>query len=491
MQSRSVVLLATLAALASFACAAETGAPQAMREMRGVWVATVANIDWPSTNSLSSDQQKQELVSILDKCVQLNMNVVVLQVRPACDAMYNSKLEPWSDFLTGKMGQAPKPYYDPLEFAVTEAHNRGLELHAWFNPYRAHHPASKSPISSNHVSKTHPDVAKKYGGYLWLDPGEPYVQKYSHDVIMDVVRRYDIDGVHMDDYFYPYKEKGPDGKIMDFPDEPSWKKYQQSGGTLKRDDWRRENVNKFVRDLYASIKEEKPNVKFGISPFGIWQPGYPKQITGFNQYSELYADAKKWLEKGWVDYFTPQLYWKVEQTSQSYPVLLKWWIEQNQKKRAIVPGNFTSQVMGEQKAWPVSEIVKQIQLTRELGAQGNIHFSMKPFMKDSAQINETLLKDVYGEMALVPPCPWLDTKAPGRPSASRKDGEISFKKGSGEKPWLWVVYAKNGDKWNVKIVPGVKSVLALEGDVAKAETLMVSAVDRFGNESEKAQVSGK
>ena len=213
--------------------------PDIPREFRGVWVATVANIDWPSKPGLSTQAQQDELIAILDRCVEMNFNAVVLQVRPTADALYASELEPWSYFLTGEMGKAPEPFYDPLTFAVEQAHERGLELHTWFNPYRALHPTNKGKVADNHISKTHPEVVHKYGPYLWMDPAEPLVQQHSLDVIMDVVNRYDIDGVHMDDYFYPYIVQDDEGNDVDFPDDRAWNVYQKAGGRLGRSDWRR------------------------------------------------------------------------------------------------------------------------------------------------------------------------------------------------------------------------------------------------------------
>jgi uncharacterized lipoprotein YddW (UPF0748 family) len=341
------VLVLPAAAAASEQQAGSTAAPlpplpMPRREFRGVWVATVSNIDWPSRRDLSVEQQKAELLDLLDRAQRLHLNAIILQVRPACDALYASDLEPWSEYLTGQMGKAPEPFYDPLAFAVAEAHRRGLELHAWFNPYRARHAAAAGTIAPGHISRTQPDLVKTYGKSLWLDPGEPSVQEHTIRVIMDVVRRYDIDGVHLDDYFYPYKERDAQNQVLPFPDEPSWERYLQTGGKLGRSDWRRENVNTLVRRLYRQIKASKPWVKFGISPFGIWRPGFPSQIQGFDAYEELFADARKWLAEGWVDYFTPQLYWRIEQTAQSYPVLLNWWVQQNLQGRHLWPGNFAS-----------------------------------------------------------------------------------------------------------------------------------------------------
>jgi len=278
------------------------------REFRGVWVASVGNIDWPSRPGLPVEQQQAELIRILDTAVALGLNAVIFQVRPAADALYVSPLEPWSEYLTGTMGQPPQPLYDPLEFAIREAHLRGLELHAWFNPYRARHPSGRSPISPDHLSRTRPDLVKRYGTHLWMDPGEPEVQDRTVEVIVDVVRRYDIDGVHIDDYFYPYQERNRSGRLIAFPDDESYRRYRAVGGDLPRDDWRRENVNTLVARLYREIKEAKRWVKFGISPFGIWRPGYPPSVQGLDAYGTFFAEARKWLANGCVDYFSPQLY---------------------------------------------------------------------------------------------------------------------------------------------------------------------------------------
>ena len=231
------------------------------REFRAAWVATVANIDWPSKPGLNAAEQQAEALALLDSAVLLNLNAIVLQVRPQCDALYESNLEPWSYFLTGEPGKAPEPYYDPLSFWVKEAHARGLELHAWFNPYRAHHPAGEQNAAS--ITQTDPDMVREIDkGYYWLDPALTTTQDHSYHVVMDVVKRYDIDGVHFDDYFYPYSD-------IEFPDLELWESYIQSGGTLSRNDWRREQVNQFIQRVYAGIKDVKPWVKFGISPFGI------------------------------------------------------------------------------------------------------------------------------------------------------------------------------------------------------------------------------
>lgn len=467
--------------------------PPPPREFRGVWVATVDNIDWPSKPGLPVEQQKAEINAILDRCARLNLNAVIFQVRPACDALYESKLEPWSEYLTGRQGKAPQPYYDPLATWIEEAHRRGIELHAWFNPYRALHPSAKGPLAPTHVSKKRPQLVKSYGKHLWMDPSEKAVQDHSLAVIRDVVRRYDLDGVHIDDYFYPYKEKDSAGNTIPFPDEPSWQKYRKSGGRLNRDDWRRDSVNQFVKRLYQAIKDEKKHVRFGISPFGIWRPGYPASVKGLDQYSELYADARKWLVEGWVDYYTPQLYWKVSAPNQSYPALLRWWVEQNGKGRNIWPGNFTSRVtMG---TWPSSEITEQIQLTRaQQGATGNVHFSMKA-LKDPGLGGS--LQTLYGTRALVPGSPWLGDARPPQPrlEAGRDQSGgrfLTWNPGrSDQEPWLWVVRVRSGGQWTTEIVPGWERARSRVGGktVSEGDLAALTAIDRLGNESKAVAVS--
>lgn len=489
------VLVAGAAMLVGQALGTGTEVPEPQREFRGVWVATVDNIDWPSRPGLPVEQQKAELTAILDRAAALRLNAIIFQVRPACDALYASRLEPWSEFLTGRMGQAPTPVYDPLAFAVEESHRRGLELHAWFNPYRARHPAGKSEISADHISKTHPELVRQYGKFLWLDPGEKEVQEHSLAVIRDVVRRYDVDGVHIDDYFYPYKEKDAAGKILPFPDDPSWAGYVRSGGKLSRDDWRRENVNQFIRRMYRTVKTEKPWVKVGISPFGIWRPGDPPQIQGFDQYAELYADARKWVIEGWLDYASPQLYWPIAQTPQSYPILLRWWVEQNKKDRHLWPGNFTSRVeTGATPLWPASEVTGQIYVTRgQPGATGNIHFSMKSLMRNSAGISDLLSTTAYAAPALVPASTWLDDRPPATPTAEvRQDAgaagaRLTWEPAAGEEAWLWVVQQRSGGQWKTEVLPGARRETRLED--AGADRFAVRAVDRCGNASRPAVVS--
>jgi uncharacterized lipoprotein YddW (UPF0748 family) len=496
---RAAPLLLALAALASCApppagpSPASEAIPAPRREFRGVWVATVANIDWPSRPGLPVDSQRAELAAILDRAAALHLNAVVFQVRPAADALYPSELEPWSEYLTGEQGKAPEPAWDPLAFAVAEAHRRGLQLHAWFNPYRASHPTEKTPPAASHISRTHPEVVKQYGRYLWMDPGEPLVQDRSISVMLDVVRRYDVDGVHIDDYFYPYPEKDSAGATIPFPDEPSWQRYHAGGGRLSRDDWRRHNVDEFVERMYREVHRAKPWVQVGISPFGIWRPGYPPQIvTSFDQYAMLYADARKWLREGWTDYFTPQLYWRIAATGQSYPVLLDWWQKENVRGRQLWPGNFTSRTFeGDPQPWPASEVIGQIYVTRgRLARPGNVHFSMKAFALDKDSLSERLVREAYRDRALPPASPWLSRGRPGRPALellrdSAGAPALAIRAGGGAEPMWWAVRARAGGRWTVDVLPAAQGTWTLP---AGADEAAVSGVDRMGVEGPVAVI---
>jgi uncharacterized lipoprotein YddW (UPF0748 family) len=409
------------------------------------------------------------------------------------DALYPSKLEPWSEFLTGQAGKAPEPAWDPLAFAVEEAHKRGLELHAWFNPYRARHPSAKTDLPPDHLVKRRPDLAREYGKHHWLNPTNKEVQDHSLAVFLDVVNRYDVDGVHIDDYFYPYPETA-DRKEVPFPDDDTWEAYRKAGGTLARDDWRRDAVNTFVRRMYGEVKKAKPWVKVGISPFGIWKPGHPPGIEGFNQHDKLYADAKLWLNEGWVDYWTPQLYWPIRQEKQSYPKLLDWWASENTKDRHLWPGLYTGRVTGKEKGWPATEISEQIALTRKHpGAGGHVHFSMKALLNNPGGVADEL-KKVYAEKALVPASPWLGGRNPGKPIlAWEKDRkEILIEATQGESVRFYAVQSLVNGKWHTEtslihpIPPG--SALTALPVPAGAVEVVVTPVSRTGVEGEPARL---
>ena len=469
--------------------------PGPTREFRGVWAATVANIDWPSSSGLTTAQQQDELVEMMDRAERLGFNAVVFQVRPVADALYASDLEPWSEYLTGREGRAPDPYWDPLAYAVELAHARGLELHAWINPYRAGHPASTGVHAASHVSKTRPDLVRRYGDYLWLDPGEPDAAAHSLAVVVDLVRRYDLDGVHLDDYFYPYPVQRR-GRDVPFPDDDSYRRAVEAGETLGRDDWRRQNVDRFIERMYDLVKAEKPHVKVGISPFGIWRPGYPEGVTGFDQYARLYADARRWQQEGWLDYLAPQLYWAIDSRGQSFPKLLAWWGQQNTAGRHLWPGLYDSRVLPDVGGYRPSEILSQVGLVRDDAvATGTVHFSEKALRAENGPLGATLAEGLYAERALVPASPWLDAEPPAAPDllvVPTVSGEsVTLIPRAGllevaETPRLWVVRESRGGAWTWRVVPGATSALPVDGGV---EAIAVSAVDRAGNEGPAAVLS--
>ena len=458
--------------------------PPPQREFRGAWIATVGNMDWPSAPGLSVAQQKAELISLLDMAVRTKLNTVVFQIRPASDAMYASSIEPWSEYLTGVQGQAPQPYFDPLAFAVEEAHRRGLELHAWMNPFRVRL-STTTPAAANHVSHTHREWVHAYGGQLWLDPGEPAARAYVLQVIMDVVRRYDVDGIQFDDYFYPYPAAGSQGNRLPFPDDVTWRKYG-SGSGFNRDDWRRHNIDEFIQSVYQNIKATKPWVKFGVSPFGIWRPGSPPQVKGFDAYAGLYADSRLWLANGWVDYFSPQLYWPINSPGQSFPVLLNWWEHQNAKNRNLWPG-LAAYVAGSK--FPVQEIGQQIQVLRtQPGASGEIFFHLRTFDQNPALAN--VVAALYTQTALVPASPWLVPALPPKPEITEHDSNggwtFQWTAPGGTSTAKWVVQFCGVDNvWRTAILPA--NQLAQTFSFAP-QMVSIRAMDRAENLSPPAVI---
>ncbi len=472
-----------------------------MREFRAAWVATVGNIDWPSKPGLSTADQQKEAIAILDQAVALKLNAIIFQVRTSADALYESKIEPWSVFLTGAQGKAPDPYYDPLKFWTDEAHKRGLELHAWFNPYRSRYGGSKATPAESHVSRAHPDWVREYGAVQWMDPGEPAAAEQTFRVFMDVVDRYDVDGIHIDDYFYPYPEKAKsDGGELPFPDDATYTRYKKSGGSLKREDWRRENINSLIKRVYEGIHQRKPFVRFGISPFGIPRPKLPgiEYIAGFDQHDKIYADAVLWLANGWCDYIVPQLYWKISAPQQAYLGLLQWWAQNNPKGRHLYAGLYTSRINETEKTWFPDEILGQIEIARLTPAvHGEVHFSMKALMENRKKITDQLREGLYADVALPPAAPWLDRTRPAPPVSVRFEPfhssvvgtQITWKPSPGEKTWLWVVQYRSGGLWQTKIVPNDQYGLMVRGQ--SIDRAAISAVDRTGNMSKPAMVPAK
>lgn len=473
------------------------------REFRAAWIATVSNIDWPSKQGLPSVQQKQELINRLDALRAIGCNAVILQIRPAADALYDSEIEPWSRFLSGKQGQQPFPAFDPLQFAVEEAHKRNMELHAWFNPFRALTDSKKNPNPPSHVTYKHPDWIISYGGKSYIDPGVPEAREYVTNVIMDVVKRYDIDGVHLDDYFYPYRIAG-----VEFGDAKSYSRFKESFSN--KEDWRRNNVSTFVATLYNNIKSEKKYVKFGISPFGVWRnaskdPEGSATRGGQTCYDDLYSDVILWQRKGWVDYTLPQLYWEHGHRAAAFETLLPWW-ENHSYKRHMYFGLGVYR-MAESKAaiWQgPKEILKQIEEIREKCEHpGVVFYSASSFNKISSALTDSLKSATNKHFAFPTTMPWLDNKSPDAPELK---GEMK----NGQMQLEWTIVGKKQDNITYAVYRFNKEeaidldksehIIAVQKDnrfidktasPKKNEVYVVSALDRLWNESKASNVVGE
>ncbi|MCU0866495.1 MAG: family 10 glycosylhydrolase [Planctomycetes bacterium] len=476
-------LLSTLAACSLRAPAqngagsAPTAPPPLPREFRGAWVATVNNIDFPSRRGLGKAQLQAELDAIVARAAELRLNALVFQVRPCADAFYRSPLEPWSEWLSGTQGKAPEGDFDPLAYVIDRCHRQGLQLHAWFNPYRARHKsASKSAEAKSHVSQQAPQLVVQYGGYHWMDPGEPLAADWSLAVIQDVVKRYDVDGVHIDDYFYPYPEPK-----QEFPDDASYARYRNGGGKLGKADWRRQNIDTFVRRMYAVVHEAKPHVAVGISPFGIARPGVPAGIkAGVDQYAQLYADVPKWLREGWLDYLAPQLYWPIDQTAQSFPVLLSWWHGQNPKQRAIWPGLATYKMLPIGKGWRAQELTDQIGLVRAADRNsGHIHYSFASLRSDAAHVGGALRGTLYREVALPPAMGWLRVAAPKPPELRARDGQLEWTADGNSR--LFAVQVRTAGGWRtLPLLGGESRSCALPDDATDAVVTAMNGAGALG-----------
>lgn len=430
------------------------------REFRGVWVTTVHNVDWPSKSGLPLEVQQEEFIALLDRCVELNLNAIVLQIRSQCDTIWPSKIEPWCPWFTGTMGQHPG--YDPLAFALEETHSRGLELHAWINPFRVINSKYVSP-SKTHLAVSHKKSLRYYGDKIWLEPTQEFGRKRVMEIVREVLNNYDVDAIHLDDYFYPYPVKDKKGEWTQFNDYYSWLAYKESGGLLTKGDWRREHVNDFVRDLRAEVKEIKPWVKFGISPFGIYRPGYPEQVkAGLDTYESLYTDVRLWWQEGWVDYLAPQLYWDTTHPQLGFAGLYDWWRDENVVQRHLWPGIATYRIKTEQRS--AKESLRQIEIARKRNnlpyGSGHLHFSMKSLMENVSNVNGILKSGAYKEIALVPESPWLVRKEAPAITASVKPAEdegvlVEYQPRSNETNlrW-WLVQTLVKGEWKVaKVLP--------------------------------------
>ncbi|MBC7915045.1 MAG: family 10 glycosylhydrolase [Pyrinomonadaceae bacterium] len=471
------------------------------REFRGVWVATVTNIDWPTKPGTSAELQKQELIRLLDQHQRSGMNAIMLQVRPTADAFYAKGVEPWSKWLTGKQGLAPYPFYDPLEFAIIEAHKRGMELHAWFNPYRAAWSLADNEVSPEHITKQHPEWFFNYGGQKLFNPGLPEVRAYIVQVIMNVVRNYDVDGIHFDDYFYPYQISG-----RSIPDTQEYISYGRDYRNIT--DWRRSNVDTLIRTLSDSIRTQKRYVKFGIAPFGIWQNKSQSvegsATNGGSSYVELYADTRKWLQKGWIDYVVPQLYWPIQHRLADFDTLLDWWSNNVYGKHLYI-GQAAYRVMENVQGFKNrGELPNQVRKLRQNArVQGSVYFSSRSLTKNLAGFQDSLRNTFYCYPALQPAMIWLDNIAPQSPlsltayipttTGVQLNWKTPLPSRDGETAYGYIVYRFNQGE-QIDLQDGSKilkitfdksqtNYIDASAQRSKSYTYIVTAIDRLKNES--------
>lgn len=501
-----IVLLISIFLLSFWNAGAQENSANPKNEFRAVWIATVVNIDWPKAGTDPIEKQKADFIEILDTYKKLNYNAVIVQIRSVGDAFYPSKLAPWSKYLTGKEGKAPANNFDPLEWMITETHNRGFEFHAWLNPYRATMNLNTEVLSPTHDFFKHPEWMIKYGGKYYYNPALPDVQTHLIAVVDEVVKNYDIDAIHFDDYFYPYKIAGEE-----FNDSASFKKF---GAGMTLPDWRRYNVNNFVKYCSYSIKSIKPWVQFGISPFGVWRnksvdPKGSDTNSGQTNYDDLFADPMEWMEHSWVDYILPQLYWSMDHRTASYTKLLKWWAE-NSKNTAVYIGNGSYKINTDSdKRWNVpSEIPNQIDVTRSYkNINGNAFFSAKSFINRNKSVTDLLMNNQYKYPALPYVVPNSRQIVIDIPTVCNSTSDINYSTFTLNYPlnskirYVMVYEAKNGakidlsdpsqiiDKIAFKEKKDTISIVIPKNNLDKNNTYALSFIDFYGNESRATLVS--
>ena len=478
-------------------------AQQPKREMRAVWIATVANIDWPSQRNLTTKAQRDEMRSMLDGLAKNNINAIVMQIRPTADAFYPSALEPWSNWLTGKQGVRPNPFYDPLQFIIEEAHKRCIDVHVWLNPYRVTNSENLNILNKNHLYFKNKELFLKYGDKYYFNPGLDETREFLNPVVEDVVERYDIDAIHFDDYFYPYRVAGEE-----FPDEATFRANPRGFAPNQKDDWRRNNVNMVISELQKTIKSIKPWVEFGISPFGVWRndnvdPRGSATKAGVQNYDDLYADILKWLKEGTIDYVAPQLYWEIGKKVADYSVLAKWWSNNSFGKNLYI-GLYASQ-LGSTDANPAwrkgNELCRQLALNKNYPQiDGAVYFSAKPFLKNKQGLNDSLQANYYKYPALCPINRNINSGPSAQPQNIRilKDGTEAFlvwdevKEEGGYQTAYYIVYAFKGKKVGDLNDPANIIVRTTENCIDLREldrkfhgynTFVVTSVNKFKQES--------
>ncbi|MCH7414987.1 family 10 glycosylhydrolase [Belliella sp. R4-6] len=486
----------------SFYTVSEIDLNQENREFRGVWIATVANIDWPKLGTDTWDKQKADFLALLDYYQGLNFNAVIVQIRAAGDAFYPSRYAPWSRYLTGQEGVKPKTLEDPLSWMILQAHLRGFEFHAWLNPYRATFDLNVSRLSIEHDFFLHRDWMIQYGSKFYYNPGIPEVRSHLLNIIEEVVKNYDIDAIHFDDYFYPYKIEN-----QVFSDESAYRKY---GIGKSLDDWRRENVNLLIKEVHQKIKITKPWVQFGISPFGVWRnsdkdPNGSNTKGGVTNYDDLYADPIAWMKNKWVDYLIPQLYWSMDYKLASHKELVMWW-SKNSHNTKIYVGNGPYKIRDNSDlAWnDPNELSKQVSLAKSTsGIEGNAYFSARSLYAKNTDVAQMLLDLHYKSKVLTPSFDKASIETPIRSTQieliSRVNGLQLFMPNSVDPNYRFAIVYSGNDLQDIAAKKGYVSRqqvylsdknrygFVLDSKTSDFQYIVVSFIDRFGRES-KAKV---
>ena len=495
------IILTALWACGSTSTVEATQSP-AKREFRAAWIQAV-NGQWIG---MTTQQMQKTLTYQLDELWKDGVNAIIFQVRPECDALYKSDIEPWSRFLTGEQGKAPSPYWDPLQWMVDECHKRGMELHAWINPYRARTKTTKE-LASNHIAARKPEWCFEYDGLLILNPGVPQTRDYICKVVDDIVSRYDIDGLHIDDYFYPYPVAG-----VPINDDREFERY--NNGFSNRGDWRRDNVNVFIKQLYKTIHDRKPWVKFGVSPFGIYRnsksdPKVGSATNGTQNYDDLYADVLLWVNNGWVDYCVPQLYWEIGHKAADYKTLINWWDKHAANRPLYIGEDVERTVKYPDPDNPNShQMGAKFRLHKQMpNVKGTVLWYAKTTVDNVGNYGAALRGNYWRYKALQPNMPFIDDKAPAKPKKVKQvktdDGYVLFWTGPKASGWKdkavkYVVYrfAENED---INLADPSKIVAVTANTFYKLPykdgstkwKYVVSSLDRMSNESNGVVVKVK
>ena len=493
MNLRKLILLLALFLATGVGAQIQQQSPYPKREFRGAWIQAVNG----QFRGIPTEKLKQTLIDQLNSLQGAGINAIIFQVRPEADALYASQLDPWSRFLTGVQGQAPSPYWDPMQFMIDECHKRGMEFHAWINPYRVK-TSLKSELSPNHLYNIHPEWFVTYNNQLFFDPALPESRRHICMVVADIVSRYDVDAIHMDDYFYPYPAKG-----MDFPDDASFARY--GGGFTNRADWRRSNVNILIQKIHETIRGLKPWVKFGISPFGIYRneknDPLGSKTNGLQNYDDLYADVLLWARNGWVDYNIPQIYWQIGHPAADYETLVKWWAKNTENRPLFIGQSVMNTIQNADPKNPsVNQLPRKMALERAYQTiGGSCQWPASAVVENAGKYRDALVQEYHKYPALVPVFDFMDDKAPGKVRKVKKvwteDGYMLFwtaprAKDEMDRAVQYVVY-RFGDKERVNIDDASHIVAVTRNNFYKLPykdgknkyRYVVTALDRLHNES--------